>query len=47
MIHVITAAAATITNWRMAREGFNRVSMIKLVHKSIHVLFTRSRDTFR
>ena len=45
-IRVTVAAASTSPNWRMALSGVNRVRMIKLVHKSIHALFTRSLDEF-
>ena len=47
MIHVTTAAAATITNWRIARSGFSLVRIIKLVAKSVQILLTRSLELFR
>lgn len=44
---MITAATAMMINWRTALSIEMRVSMIKLVHRSIHVLFSNSLDAFR
>ena len=44
IIQVISADTATITNWRMALSKSRRVRITKPMHKSMHMLLTRSLD---